>query len=154
MCSERLLDHVERASSGVFAASYELELGEPLCSVLLRTVEATHRAAQRALVAPLPGEYGRMVQLDLQTSSLHILPQGRGKRVVYTLSVVVARYGRELQPLGRNVVTGHSLVDCPEVTDEIVRDTVEAALQEVVDQASSLLFAWHDGPRVPASAGR
>jgi hypothetical protein len=88
------------------------------------------------------------VKFDLQNSALHIMRQGGDtSRVVYTVSVVVERYGGDLQRLSRNVVTANKLVDCREVTDEVVREAVEAALQQVADDTWSLLVARLDGPR-------
>lgn len=154
VCSERLLGHVERAHVDTltgFATRYELELGEPLCAALVRAVEGSYRAAQRT-VRPYKGQYGRIIKLDLEKSALHIGPRDDGSmRVAYTLSVVVEQQGRDLQPLGRSVATGDSLVDCGEAPDRAVQQAVEAALQQVVDEASSLLVARLDGPRVPAS---
>ncbi len=149
VCSEGLLGHVERASGGTLAPSYELELGEPLCNVLLGSVEGAYRAAQRASVPLYRGRYGRVVQFDLQNSALAIESRPDGSlRVTYTISVAVERLGRDLERLSRNVVTGNTLVDCPEVTDQVVQQAVEAALQQVADDTLSLLAARLDGPRV------
>ena len=150
VCSGSLLGHVERANPSTltgFATTYELQLGAPLCNALTGSVEGSYRAAQRA-AAPHRGQFGRVVKFDLQNSSLHILRQGRGSsRVVYTVSVVVERYGRDMERLSRNVVTANKLVDCREVTNEVVREAVEAALQQVADDTWSLLVARLDGPR-------
>jgi hypothetical protein len=150
VCSENLLRHVERASPSTlagFATTYELELGAPLCNALTGSVEGSYRAAQRA-ASPHKGQYGRVVKFDLQSSSLHILPQPRGaSRVAYTVSVVVERYGRDMERQSRNVVTATKLVDCRDVTNDIVREAVEAALQQVADDTWSLLVARLDGPR-------
>ncbi|MGH7291597.1 MAG: hypothetical protein ACREJT_10335 [Myxococcota bacterium] len=150
MRSEALLGHVERANASTvagFATTYELQLGAPLCNALTGSVEGSYRAAQRA-VAPHTGQFGRVVKFDLQSSSLHILRQSRdSSRVVYTVSVVVERYGREMEQLSRNIVTANKLVDCRVVTDEVVREAVEGALQQVADDTWSLLVARLDGPR-------
>jgi hypothetical protein len=152
ICGEGLLGHVERArpdTLGGFATTYELELGEPLCALLLRSVESSYRAAHRASMMPVRGQYGRIVRFDLQKSSLTIEPRPDGSmRVAYTISVVVERFGRELERLGTNVVSANRLIGCDEVTDEIVQRAVESALQEISDDASALLLARLDGPRV------
>jgi hypothetical protein len=152
LCSEGLLDHVERASPGTLSGigtAYELELGEPLCGLLLRSVESSYRAAHRASMMPLRGQYGGVVRFDLTKSALSIERQPNGSmRVAYTISVAVERLGRELQPLGRNVVTGNRLVDCATVTDREVQEAVEDALQQVADGATRLLVARVSGPRV------
>ena len=158
VCSPSLLGHVERARPSAlagYATAYEFELGEPLCNALFKSVEASYRAAQRATTPYHEGQYGRVIQFDLQNSSLSIVPQAKGStRVAYTLSVVVERYGRDLRLMSRNVVTGNSLIDCKKVTDRVVKEAVEAALQQVADDASSLLVARLDGPRVPATRAR
>jgi hypothetical protein len=149
VCGERLLAHVERGSAGAFSRRYELELGEPLCGALVRSVEGAYRAARRE-IAPHKGEYGRVIEFDLHESALHILPQPDGStRVVYTASVVVARYGRDLQPLGRNAVTGRGLVETRALTGDVVRQAVESALQQIADGTSSLLVTRQEGPRLP-----
>ena len=158
VCGEGLLSHVERAHPSTlvgFATTYEFELGEPLCNALLRSVESSYRAAQRA-AAPHKGQYGRVIEFELRNSSLSIVPQAAGStRVAYTLTVVVEeRYGFDLRQIGRNVVTGNSLVDCKKLTNQVVQDAVEAALQQVADSASDLLVARIDGPRVPAALRR
>jgi len=158
VCSPSLLGHVERAHPSTlagFATTWEFELGEPLCNALFKSVESSYRAAQRATTPYHKGQFGRVVQFDLRNSSLSIVPQAKGStRVAYTLSVVVERYGRDLRLMSRNVVTGNSLVDCKKVTDRVVKQVVEAALQQIADDASSLLVARLDGPRVPASPQR
>ena len=158
VCSPELLAHVERAYPSTLtgaATTYEFQLGEPLCNALFKSVEGSYRAAIRATTPYHRGQYARVIQFDLQNSSLSIVPRARGAmRVAYTLSVVVERYGLDLKLLGRNAVTGNGLVDCPKVTDEVVQQVVEAALQQVTDEATSLLVARLDGPRVPASPER
>ena len=158
VCSSNLLGHVERAHPSTlagFATTWEFELGEPLCNALVKSVESSYRAAQRA-AAPHKGQYGRVIQFDLQNSALSIAPHTkRSMRVTYTLTVVVEeRFGSDLRQLSRNAVIGNSLVDCRKVTDRVVKEAVEAALQQVADNASSLLVARLDGPRVPAAPKR
>ena len=151
VCGETLLEHVERARPSTlvgFATRYELALGEPLCGALTRSVESSYRAALRT-AKPYKGQYARVIRFELQNSALSIEPQPDGTmRVHYTISVAVERQDRELRQLGRNVVSGNSLVDCKDVTDEVVRQAVEAALQQIADGASSLLVARLDGPRL------
>lgn len=158
VCSPNLLGHVERSSLGMLRGvptRFELELGEPLCNALFKSVEGTYRAAIRATAPYHRGQYARVIQFDLQNSSLSITPRDRGQvRIAYALSVVVERYGLDLKLLGRNAVTGNGLVDSQIVTDDVVRQAVEAALQQVADEATSLLVARLDGPRVPASPSR
>lgn len=158
VCSAELLGHVERAHPSTLvglATTYQFALGQPLCNALFKSVESSYRAALRASTPYYKGQYGRVVQFDLQNSSLAIVPQPNGStRVTYTVSVIVERYGRDLQLQSRNVVTGNSLVDCRKLTDEVVQQVVEAALQEVADDATSLLVARIDGPRVPAAPER
>lgn len=158
VCSPNLLGHVERGGPSTLAGvatRFEFELGEPLCNALFRSVEGTYRAAVRATTPYYRGQYARVIQFDLQNSSLSITPRTRGQmRVAYTLSVVVERYGLDLKLIGRNAVTGNGLVDSRTVTDEVVRQAVEAALQQVADEATNLLVARLDGPRVPASPAR
>ncbi len=158
VCSADLLGHVERSSLGSLGGvptRFEFELGEPLCNALFKSVAGSYRAAARATTPYYKGQYARVIQFDLQNSALSIVSRGRGAmRVAYTLSVVVERYGLDLKLLGRNAVTGNGLVDCRNVTDEVVRQAVEAALQQVADGATDLLVARLDGPRVPASPQR
>ena len=155
VCSPNLLGHVERSSLGTLGGvptRFELELGEPLCNALSKSVEGTYRAAIRATTPYYRGQYARVIQFDLQNSSLSITPRAGGSnRIAYTLSVVVERYGLDLKLIGRNAVTGNGLVDSRTVTDEVVRQAVEAALQQVADEATNLLVARLDGPRVPAA---
>ena len=155
VCSNDLLEHVERANPSTlagFATTWEFELGEPLCNALFKSVESSYRAAKRATTPYHKGQYARVIQFDLQNSSLSIEPRARGEsRVAYTVSVVVERYGLDLRLQSRNVVTGNGLVDSRKVTDAVVKQAVEAALQQVADDASTLLLARIDGPRVPAS---
>src|SRR5262245_21164124 len=62
VCTDNLLGHVAHASY------FKMELGEPLCGALFRSVEATYRAAQRAERQPYAGEFGRVVRFDIQSS--------------------------------------------------------------------------------------
>jgi hypothetical protein len=142
VCSENLLGHVERASY------YEIALGEPLCNALVKSVEGTYRAAQRATKAPYAGEYGRVVRFDLQSSPLGIQRQPGGAiRVSCAISIIVERFGRDLKRVSSQAVTGYGLVERADATDVVVKEAVEAALQQVTDNASSLLIAGVDGPR-------
>jgi hypothetical protein len=154
VCSPELLDHVERAhpeSPAGFANAWEFALGEPLCNALFKSVESSFRAAKRATVPYHRGQYARVVRFELQDSALSIVPrENRTTRVAYSLSVVVERYGLDLKLESRNVVSGNGLVDAPKLTDTVVREAVEAALQQVANDTTSLLVARIDGPRVPA----
>ena len=158
VCSEELLDYVERANPSTFtgfATTWQFALGEPLCNALFKSVENSYRSAKRATTPYYKGQYARVVQFGLQTSSLSIMPRpNRSTRVAYTLSVVVERYGLDLKLQSRNVVTGNGLVDVPKLTEAAVREAVEDALQQVTNDANSLLVARIDGPRVPAPAGQ
>jgi hypothetical protein len=147
LCSDDLLAHVERA--GPFA----VELGEPLCSALVRSVEGSYRAAQRATKPPYVGQYPRVVRFDLQSSTLAIERRPDGAiRVTCALSVVVERFGRDLKRVSTQAVTGNSRVERSDAPDVLVREAVETAIQRVSDDASSLLVAGLDGPRQYAPA--
>src|SRR5262245_35131498 len=63
VCSDKLLGHVARASY------FKLELGEPLCGALYRSVLGTYRAAERTTKQPYAGEFGGVVRFDLQSST-------------------------------------------------------------------------------------
>ena len=142
VCSENLLGHVERASY------YKLALGEPLCAALLKSVEGSYRSAQRS-AKPYAGEFGRVVQFDLLTSSLDIQKRSDGSiRVACSITVTVERYGRDLKRSSRQAVSGNGFAERRDATDVIVREAVEAALQQVADEASTLLVAGLDGPRI------
>jgi hypothetical protein len=146
VCSENLLAHEERASH------FELALGEPLCSALIKSAEGTYRSAER-VTQPYKGQYGRVVRFDLQSSVVDVQRRGDGStRVSCSISVVVERYGRDLQRLTSQAVIGNGFVERQDAADVIVREAVEAALQEVTDNASSLLVAGLDGPRQHGSA--
>lgn len=146
VCSENLLEHVERASD------YALELGEPLCSALVRSVESVYRAAQRTTKPPYKGEFARVVRFDLQSSAVGIQRRSDSTRVSCSISVVVERFGRDLKRISSQAVIGNGIVDRRDETDVLVREAVEAALQQVADNASSLLVAGLDGPRLHGSA--
>lgn len=146
LCSGALLEHVERA--GAFA----VELGEPLCGALVRSVEGSYRAAQRATKAPYVGEYPRVVRFDLQSSTLAIERRPNGAtRVTCALSVVVERFGRDLKRVSSQAVTGHAQVERDDAGDVLVREAVETAVRQVSDNASDLLVAGLDGPRQHAA---
>ncbi|MFI5314718.1 MAG: hypothetical protein ACHQ6T_03385 [Myxococcota bacterium] len=148
VCSDELLRGVVRASH------FAIALGEPLCGGLMRSVEATYRAAQRATSPPYAGQYGRVVRFDLESSTLEIQHRNDGAvRVTCSVSVIVERFGRDLKRVSSRAVAGNADVarrDAPEAV--VVREAVEAALQEVVDNASALLVAGIDGPRQHLSA--
>jgi len=141
VCSENLLHRVERASQ------YAVELGEPLCNALVKSVEGTYRSAQRA-TNPYKGEYPRVVKFDLGSSSLDIERRGGSTRVACSISVVVERFGRDSRRVSSQGVTGNAFVERRDATDVLVKEAVEAALQQVADNASTLLVAGLDGPRV------
>jgi hypothetical protein len=149
ICTEKLLAHVARGSH------YALPLGEPLCDALFKSVENSYRAAERETKRPYPGEFGRVIEFDVQSSALDVRRQSDGAiRAIYSISVVVARYGRDLKPVSRQAVNGNGIVERRDGSDAVVRDAVEAALQELADRASTLLVAEADGPRVSTPAGR
>src|SRR5262245_19705233 len=58
VCTPGLLSYREK--SGFYA----FELGEPLCSALVRSVEASYRSAQRA-DKPYKGQFARVIQFYL-----------------------------------------------------------------------------------------
>ncbi len=157
VCSPDLLGHVERAHPSTltgFANSYQFELGQPLCNALFKSVESSYRAAVRASTPYYRGEFGRVVQFALQDSSLSIAPRAdRTTRVAYALSVVVERYGRDLRLESRNVLSGYGLVDAPRLSDAVVKEVVEDALQQVANETTTLLVARIDGPRVATPRG-
>jgi hypothetical protein len=147
VCSPELLARVERARFHKFA------LGEPLCSALAKSVEATYRSAQR-VEKPYKGQYGRVVQFYLQDSALDVgrTPDG-SLRAVYSVRVAVETRGRDLRPSTRKLVTGMAVVARRDVkTAELVKETAEAALQQLADNTARLLVAGLDGPRVRGSA--
>lgn len=145
LCSDDLLEHVERASY------FAVELGEPLCAALVRSVEGSYRAAQRATKPPYVGQYPRVVRFDLQSSTLAVERRDNGAtRVTCALSVVVERFGRDMKRVSTQAVTGNAMVERKDATDTLVREAVEAAVQHVSDNASSLLVAGLDGPRLHA----
>jgi predicted Zn-dependent protease len=145
VCRENLLDHVVRGS--YYERSYELRLGEPLCNALLHSVEGTYRSAQRS-ANPYKGEYGRVVKFDVLSSTLDVQKKDGVTRVACSISVVVERFGRDLQRQSSQGVIGNGFVERRDATDVVVREAVEAALQQVADNASILLVAGIDGPRV------
>jgi hypothetical protein len=157
VCSPDLLEYVERAHPSTltgFATSYRFDLGEPLCNALFRSVEGSYRAAVRATTPYHRGQFGRVVQFALQDSSLSIAPRpDRTTRVAYTLSVVVERYGRDLRLESRNVISGYGLLDARVMSDAVVKEVVEDALQQVANETTTLLVARIDGPRVAAPGG-
>jgi hypothetical protein len=148
VCSENLLAHVAREGG------YKLELGEPLCAALFRSVEGSYRAAERTAKPPYKGEYSRVVRFDLQSSAIGIQRLRDSTRVTCSISVVVERFGRDLKRVSSQSVVGNGSVERSDATDVLVKEAVEAALQQVTDNASSLLVAGLDGPRVPAAPQR
>lgn len=146
VCSPELLAHVERAHF------HRFELGEPLCSALAKSVEATYRSAQR-VEKPFAGQYGRVIQFYLQDSALDVrrAPDG-SMRVVYSIRVAVETRGRDLQPSTRKLVAGTAVVARRDTdTAELVKETAEAALQQIADNTTRLLVAGLDGPRLSGS---
>ena len=78
VCAPGLLAYRERARY------YAFELGEPLCGALTKSVERTYRSAQRA-DKPYKGQYGRVIQFYLHSSSLDVRPLPDGSvRVAYS----------------------------------------------------------------------
>ena len=146
VCSPGLLAYRERAHY------YAFELGEPLCNTLVKSVEGTYRSAQRA-DKPYKGQYGRVIQFYLHSSSLDVRPLPDGSvRVAYSVGVAVESCGRDLQPKGRKLVTGNAVVTRRDTrTAEIVKEAAEAALQQLADNTSRLLVAGIDGPRIRES---
>jgi hypothetical protein len=148
ICSEKLLAHVARGSH------YALPLGEPLCDALFKSVESSYRAAERE-AKPYPGQFGRVIEFDLQSSALDVQQRSDGAiRAIYSISVIVARYGRDLKPASRQAVNGNGIVERRDAGDTVVREAVEAALQQLADRASTLLVAEVDGPRLSIPAQR
>jgi len=146
VCAADLLAHVERAQG------YEFALGEPLCSALQRSVESTYRSGER-VAAPYKGQFARVVRFYLTSSSLGLrsLPDG-SLRASYSVGVAVETCGRDLKPTIRKLVTGTGIVARSDATgSELVKEAAEAALQQVADNASHLLVAGLDGPRVRGS---
>jgi hypothetical protein len=151
VCSPELLAHVERARM------YKFELGEPLCSALVRSVEASYRSAERN-DKPTKGQYSRVVHFYLQDSALDVkrLPNG-SVRVAYSVGVAVETCGRDLKPETRKLVRGDAVITRRDAkAAELVKETAEAALVQVAGNASQLLVGEVDGPRlredVPAAA--
>jgi hypothetical protein len=146
VCAPGLLAYRERARY------YAFELGEPLCGALTKSVERTYRSAQRA-DKPYKGQYGRVIQFYLNSSSLDVRPLPDGSvRVAYSLGVAVETCGRDLQPSARKLVTGNAVVTRRDTrTAEVVKEAAEAALQQVADNTSRLLVAGIDGPRIRES---
>lgn len=143
VCTPGLLGYRERARS------YAFELGEPLCSALVKSVERTYRSAKRT-DAPYKGQFGRVIQFYLQSSALDVRRQPDGSvRVAYSLGVAVETCGRDLQPSARKLVTGNAVVTRRDTrTAEVVKEAAEAALQQVADNTSRLLVTGIDGPRI------
>jgi len=143
VCTPGLLSYREKADF------YAFELGEPLCSALLRSVEASYRSAQRA-DKPYKGQFGRVIQFYLHRSALDVrsLPDG-SVRVSYSVGVAVETCGRDLQPRARKLVTGNAVVTRRDANpSDVVKEAAEAALQQVADDTLRLLVAGLDGPRV------
>jgi hypothetical protein len=143
VCTPGLLAYRERARL------YAFELGEPLCGALVKSVESTYRSAKRA-EKPYKGQFGRVIQFYLHSSSLDVRRQPDGSvRVAYSLGVAVETCGRDLQPSARKLVTGNAVVTRRDTrTAEVVKEAAEAALQQVADNTSRLLVAGIDGPRI------
>ena len=147
VCTGKLLNYVARASY------FKMELGEPLCGALHRTVAGTYRAAERADHQPYAGEYGRVVRFDLQSSTIGIEHRADGSlRVTCALSVVVERFGRDMKRLGTQAANGYAMVEREDSKEVLIREAVEAALQNVADDTSVLLVAALDGPRQHGTA--
>ena len=142
VCSDELLSRVERGGA------YKIELGEPLCAALVRSVESTYRSAQRAVRPPYKGEFGRVIRFDLQSASLGVEHVGGGVvRVTCSISVVVQRFGRDMKPVSSQAAIGNALVERSDRADVLVREAAEAAMQQVADNASTLLVAGLGEPR-------
>ena len=145
VCAADLLAHVERAQG------YEIALGEPLCSALQRSADSAYRSTER-VASPYKGQFGRVVRFYLTSSALGVRWMSDGSlRASYSVGVAVETCGRDLKPTTRKLVTGTGIVmraDTPGAV--LVREAAEAALQQVADNASHLLVAGIDGPRVHA----
>lgn len=147
LCTDALLTHIEKASY------FAVELGEPLCGALFRSVEGSYRAAQRTTRQPYAGEFGRVVRFDLQSSTIAVEQRAGGNvRVTCALSVVVERFGRDMKRLGTQAATGHASVESADAKETVIREAVEAAVGQVADDASRLLYASLDGPRQRGAA--
>jgi hypothetical protein len=147
VCSPGLLAHVEQAQF------YSFELGEPLCRALTKSVESSYRSARR-VEKPYEGQFGRVIQFYLASSSLAVrhLPDG-STRAVYSVGVAVESRGRDLRPETRKLVTGiGNVTRSDSSTAEVVKEAAEAALQRVADDTSRLLVAGLDGPRLHGAA--
>jgi len=142
LCSEDLL------AGSVQAAIFKVEFGEPLCAASVRSVEASFRAAERSPAMPFVGQYGRVIGFDLQSSALTIEHGEAGAiRATCALTVTVQRYGKDLRRVGARAVSGYAQVEHKGEPEALVREAVEAAIQQIADDAQTLLLAGTDGPR-------
>jgi hypothetical protein len=142
LCSEDLL------AGSVQAAIFKVDFGEPLCAAAVRSAEASFRAAERAKAAPFPGQYARLIGFDLQSSVLTIEHTDAGAiRATCSLSVTLQRYGKDLRRVGARNVHGYASVEHKGEPEALVREAVEAAIQQLADDAQTLLVAGIDGPR-------
>ena len=151
VCTHKLLDSVARAS--YYELDYEARIGDALCSSLQKSVEGTYRSAERT-VDPYRGQFGRVVKFDLRGVTLDVQKHDGLTRVACSISVVVEHFGRDMQRQSTKGVSGNGFVERHDATDAVMRDAIETALQQVVDNASSLLVAGIDGPRIQASQPR
>ena len=142
LCSEDLL------AGSVQAAIFKVDFGEPLCAATVRSAEASFRAAERARTAPFPGQYARLIGFDLQSSALTIEHGDAGAiRATCSLTVTLQRYGKDLRRLGARNISGYARVEHKGEPEALVREAVETAIQQVADDAQTLLVAGIDGPR-------
>jgi hypothetical protein len=166
VCSPRLAGFGEQASPSTQKGgliTYEIpELGETLCDTLTRSVGVYYDTVVRPDHGPRQGDYDRTVKFDLQNSDLDIQVEDNGwsgttNRVTYTVSVSIEGHDRAGALVNRSVITGIGILSRRgSSTRDVVRDAVEMAVQQLADNASSLLVAGLAEPRdsVPASPRR
>ncbi len=167
VCSPGLESFVEQANPSTQSGaliSYEIPgLGETLCATLTRSVGVYYDTVTRPDSEPQRGQFDRIVRFDLQNSDLDIQVQDNGwagttNRVTYTVSVSIESYDQRMSLVNRSVITGNGILSRRgSSTQEVVKDAVEMAVQQLADNASNLLVAGLAEPRresLPASPGR
>ncbi len=167
VCSPGLESFVEQANPSTQSGaliSYEIPgLGETLCATLTRSVGVYYDTVTRPDSEPQRGQFDRIVRFDLQNSDLDIQVQDNGwagttNRVTYTVSVSIESYDQRMSLVNRSVITGNGILSRRgSSTQEVVKDAVEMAVQQLADNASNLLVAGlAEPPResLPASPRR
>jgi len=167
VCSPGLESFVEQANPSTQSGAmvtYEIPgLGETLCDTLTRSVAVNYHSVTRPDSNPQRGQFDRIVKFDLQNSDLDIQVQDNGwsgttNRVTYTVSVSIEGYDHDMSLVNRSVITGNGILSRRgSSTQDVVKDAVEMALQQLADNASNLLVAGLAEPRgqsVPASPRR